>query len=229
MNFYEYHSHPEVDLEGMLKVLEKVGWNGVCFVCKSLEAIEQLKKTLEKTRNVKLDVSFGYRIETGQPEHVPKIARKIRKKVELVFVQGGDLDVNRKACETPGVDVLAHPELGRNDSGLDYVMAKLAKEHNVAIEFNFRNLLLSSRKTRSDIFSRMLENAELVRKYKTPFILTSGAVEPYDLRSPSELMSFGRLLGLDTKRMKVSLSGGMLEENRKRLGGKWIMPGVEVE
>jgi len=213
----------------MLSTLGKLGWTGACLVCKSLEAIEQVKKALEKAQNVKLDVSFGYKIETPQPEHVQKMARKVRKKVELVFVHGGDLEVNRKACETPEVDVLAHPELGRSDSGIDYIMAKLAKEHDVAIEFNFRNMLLSSRKTRSDIFSRMMENAQLVRKYKVPFILTSGAVEPYDLRSPSELMSFGRLLGLSPKHAKLAISASMLEENRKRLGGKWIMPGVELE
>jgi ribonuclease P/MRP protein subunit RPP1 len=227
MNFYEYHLHPEIDIEGMLRMLENMGWKGACFVCKSLEAIEQVKKILEKTKST-IDVSFGYKIEAS-PEHVPVTARKVRKRAELVLVHGGDLEVNRKACETPEVDVLAHPEQGRNDGGLDYVMAKMAKKNGVAIEFNFRSLFLSYKKTRSDAFSKMLENAELVRKYKTPFILTSGAVEPYDLRSPSELLSFARLLGLNSKQAKLSLSGRMLEENRKRLGGKWVMPGVEVE
>ncbi len=228
MSFYEYHAHPEVDLEGMVKTLEGLGWKGVCLVCKSLEAIDQLKASLAKTR-ANLDVCFGYKIETTQPEHVPKIARMARKKAEIIMVHGGSLEVNRKACETSEIDVLAHPELGRNDSGLDHVMARLAKENGVAIEFNLRSLLLSYKKTRSDVFSHMLDNAKLVRKYKAPFVLTSGAVEPYDLRSPSEMLSLAKLLGLDLKRAKLSLSAKMLAENRKRLGTKWIMPGVEIE
>lgn len=226
MNFYEYHVHPEVDLEGMTKMLAALGWSGACFVCRSFEAISELRKKLAGSG---IDVSLGYKIETDKPNNIPKIARKIRKKVELVLVHGGNLEINRKACDTPEVDILTHPEMGRNDPGLDYVMAKLAKENNVSIEFNFRNLLFSYKKSRSSTFSSMLENAKLIRKYRAPFVLSSGAIEPYDLRSPSELISFGKLLGLNPKDIKNKLSGKILEENRKRLGGKWVMPGVEVE
>jgi ribonuclease P/MRP protein subunit RPP1 len=226
MSFYEYHVHPEVDLEGMLRTLETLGWSGVCFVCESLERIEEFKKKLEKAG---IDIAFGYKIKTSNPNNIPKIAKKIRKRVEIILVNGGDLEINRKACETSEVDILTHPEFGRNDSGLDYVMAKFAKENGVSIEFNFRSLLLSYKKSRSDIFSRMLENAKLIRKYKAPFVLSSGAIEPNDLRSPSELISFGKVLGLNPKNIKINLSGKILEENRKRLGGKWVMPGVEIE
>ncbi|UCC91715.1 MAG: hypothetical protein JSV39_00365 [Candidatus Aenigmatarchaeota archaeon] len=226
MSFYEYHVHPEVDLEKMAETLRKLGWSGVCFVCRSLEEIEGFRRKLGKTE---LDVAFGYKIETNKPDNVSKIAKKVRKNVELILVNGGDLEVNRKACETSEVDILTHPELGRNDPGLDYVVAKLAKKNNVSVEFNFRNILLSYKKSRSDVFARMLENAKLVRKYRTPFILSTGAIEHYDLRSPSELISFWRVLGLDPKEIKTNLSGKILEENRKRLGKKWIMPGVEVE
>ena len=229
MGFYEYHVHPEVDLEGMLRTLEKLGWSGACFVCKSLEDIERLKKTLEAFKTSRLDVSFGLKIEVHQPENIPRIAKKARKGVELILVHGGSLEVNRKACETAEVDILAHPELGRNDSGLDYTMAKLAKENRVAIEFNFRNILFSYKKSRSETLSRLLENANLVRKAKAPFVITSGAVEPYDLRSPSELIAFGRTLGLNQKHVKASFSEKMLKENRKRLGSRWVMPGVEIE
>ncbi len=226
MNFYEYHVHPEVDSDGMLKTLETLGWAGVCFVCGSLEKIEEFKRKLGK---MKLDVAFGYKIETEKPNNVPKIAKRVRKRVELILVNGGDLEVNRKACETPEVDILTHPGLGRDDPGLDYIMAKLAKKNSVSIEFNFRSLLFSYKKSRSDVFARMLENAKLVRKYRMPFILTSGAIESHDLRSPSELISFGKVLGLNPKEIKTNLSGGILEENRKRLGKKWVMPGVELE
>ena len=226
MRFYEYHVHPEVDPGEMITNLGKLGWTGVCFVCRSVEEIGKLRNNLGKA---KLDVAFGYKIETGNPNNVPKLAKRARKKVELILVNGGNLEVNRKACETPEVDILTHPELGRNDPGLDYVMVKLAKKNNVSIEFNFRSVLFSYRKSRSDIFARMLENAKLVRKYRSPFVLSSGAIEHYDLRSPSELISFGRILGLEPKEIKTNLSGTKLEENRKRLGKKWVMPGVELE
>ena len=226
MKFYDYHVHPEIDLENMLSMAEKLGWSGVCLACRSFREIEEARNNLRKTG---LEVAFGYKIEARKPAEIAKTAKKIRKRVELILVHGGDPEINRKACETPEVDVLAHPELGRNDPGLDHVMVKLAKENGVSIEFNFRNLLLSYKKSRSDIFSNMTENAKLVRKFRAPFVITSGALEPYDLRPPSELISFANLLGLNTKETKNRLSGKILEENRKRLDSKWVMPGVELE
>ena len=146
--------------------------------------------------------------------------------LSAILVFGGDPEINRAACETPEVDVLAHPELGENN-GLDHVMARKAKENGVAIEFNFRQLLVNYKKSRSECFSRMLENAKLVKKYRTPFVLTSGALSPWDLRGPPELASFGRLLGFSDPEIRKALEGGRIAENRKRLGSGWIMPGVE--
>ncbi|MCK5019699.1 MAG: hypothetical protein KAS32_21755 [Candidatus Peribacteraceae bacterium] len=205
---------------------EKLGWKGVCFVCDSPEELSEAKR---KAKGLDIDIFFAYSIKTNNPNSISKIAQKMRKKVELLLVFGGDLEINRKACETPEIDILTHPELERTDSGMDYIMAKIAKKNNVAVEFNFRNLLMSYKKSRADTLSGMLSNAKLVRKYKLPFILTSGALEPYDMRSPSEIISFGKVLGLNPKDAKSSLSDKIVKENRKRLGGKWIMPGVELE
>ena len=230
MSFYEYHAHAEIDANGMLTLLERMGWKGACFLSKSLEEIVALRDRFASIPSKPpLDVSFGLKIETSHTDQIQKLARKARKDVEIILVHGGNIEVNRIACETPEIDVLAHPELGRNDGGIDMIMAKLAKKNHVAIEFNMRNVLISNRKSRADVFSSMLENAKLVRKYKPPFVLTSGAVDPYDLRSPSELLSFAKLLGLEPKYSKIAISSKMLTDNRKRLGGKWIMPGVEVE
>lgn len=175
-----------------------------------------------------IDIAFAYKIRTNRPGEIPKLAKRVRNKTELVLVYGGNLEINRKACETPEIDVLTHPELGRNDPGIDRTMANLAKKNSVSVEFNFRSLLLSYGKSRSDVFSNLLNGAKIVKKAKAPFVLTSGALDPHDLRSPSELISFGRILGFNPRDIKTSLSGGMLEENRKRLGKKWVMPGVEL-
>jgi ribonuclease P/MRP protein subunit RPP1 len=227
MNFYDLHVHPEIDPKKMIEFAKLLGWDGICFVFKSLREIEKFKKTFESNQG--LDIAFGLKIEVKNPEELKKIVRNVRREVELISIFGGDLEINRKACETPEVDILTHPEFERNDSGLDHVTVKLAKENNVSIEFNFRELLFSYKKSRADVFSKMLKNAKLVRKYNAPFIITSGALDPHDLRSPSDLISFGRVLGLDPKKTKLSFSGSILKENRKRLASEWVMPGVEIE
>jgi RNase P/RNase MRP subunit p30 len=75
----------------------------------------------------------------------------------------------------------------------------------------------------------MLEFAKFIRKAKAPMAIGSGAQMPMDMRDPGELASFGRLLGLQDNEINDGFSGKMALENRKRLSGKWIMPGVEVE
>ena len=227
MRFYDMHVHPEVELAKILAFSKKLGWTGICLIFKDIKDLEEAKKELKNVKD--LDISFGIKLEPKNPAEIPRKVEPIRRKADVILVYGGDLEVNRKACETSGVDILCHPELGRDDSGIDHVMAKLAAKNNVTIEFNFRQLLLSYGKSRSEYFAKLEKNAKLVRKYRAPFVLTSGAVSCWDLRSPSELISFGKLLGFDSKKVKSSLFGGIIENNRKRLSGKWIMPGVEIE
>ena len=107
-------------------------------------------------------------------------------------------------------------------------MAKLAKKNNVSIEFSLSDLIQTSKLSRSKILHDLMENAKLVKKYKTPFVLTSGSFDCFGLRSPSELLSFGRVLGFQDPEIKNALSDFIVKENRKRLSGKWVMPGVEV-
>ncbi len=227
MKFYDMHVHPEVELIKVLAFAEKLGWNGLCLIYNDIKELEEARMALKSVKHI--DISFGVKLEPKRANDIPVMVERVRKRAEMVLVYGGDLEINRKACETAGVDILCHPELGREDSGLDHIMAKLAKKNFVAIEFNFRQLLMLYSQNRSKYFSNMEINAKLVQKYNVPFVLTSGAVSCWDLRAPSELSSLGKLLGFDGKEVKNALSGWILENNRKRLSGKWVMPGVELE
>lgn len=234
MKFYDLHVSAE-STEGLketLRIARELGWSGLGIVVKYdknlSRSLEGLREEIGKIKP-KLDIAFGVEIRGEKPEKIRRIAKDLRRNAGLILVSGGDLEVNRKALETPEADILSHPSLGRNDPGIDHVMAKLARENNVAMEFSFNELLYAYKNRRAQILQNFLEAAKLVKKYKSPFIISSGAREPWDLRSPSELIALGRVLGLKDPEIKQSLSGKILEENRKRLGNKWVMPGVEVE
>ena len=201
----------------------KLGWDGMAVLAPLKE-----RHGLKAMEAKGMDVSTGV-IVSGKAAKVVKDARSVRRQVELVAVEGGDPEVNRTALGTPEADMLLHPWKGRQDSGLDHVMVKLAEKNNVAVCFDFHGLLVSSRRGRVQAMNSMLEAARLVRKLKAPFIIASGAVEPYGMRSQSDLISFGRSLGFRDPEIKRAMSGRIVSENRKRLSGKWIMPGVEVE
>jgi len=76
--------------------------------------------------------------------------------------------------------------------------------------------------------STNIEGSQLIRKYRAPFVLTTGAFDASGLRAPSELFALGKVLGFQDKEIKLPLSDFIIKENRKRLSGKWVMPGVEV-
>ena len=218
MKFYDYCLIAEDGIEAIMKKAIELGWNGLCI-------LNEKKKNLPLKKIDKIDVVRGLLIETNKAKDVGKEAANNRKLFEIIAARGVNEEVNRMAVETPEIDIL----LPAPDAKIDYVMVKLAKKNNVAIGFEFRLLLQSSGEERGRIFSRMLETAKLVKKFRAPFVLTSGAMSDWDLRSPSELYSFGKVLGFDPSGIRTNLSDKIVEENRKRLGDKWVMPGVEVE
>lgn len=227
MGAFDYHLHTE-NLEETIRTAKALGLSGICLASNwtNLQDFEKFKsETLPYKKEI--DIAVGVEIK-DKPNKIPHIVESVRRKAEVVLVHGGDLEANRVAVETPGVDILLHPEMGREDSGIDHTMAKLAKKNNVAIEFSMNDLIQSSKVTRSRLLHSMLENSKLVRKYRTPFVLTSGAFDSFGLRSPSELFSLGKVLGFQDPEIKKASSDFIVTENRKRLSGKWVMPGVEV-
>ncbi len=225
---YDYHCHFE-NLEGGVKIAKSLGLGGVCLTLNwtNEASLNQFLANVEKIKTKDFDIAIAVELE-GKPNQVRELAKRLRKSVEIISVHGGDSEVNRMAVETPEIDILLHPELKREDSGFDHVMAKLAKENNVAIEFCLSDLVYTYKKPRADILKNLLYNAKLVRKFKTPFVLTSGAFSEWNLRAPSELISFGRILGFSDTQISHALLGHMIRENRKRLDRKFVIPGVEV-
>lgn len=209
--------------EEVVEFAKKLGWEGIGLIT-SLKDF----KGLRVKKSGGLDISLGVEIEVKKAYDLRKAVRRIRRKAELVVVKGGNLDVNREAVEMPEIDILTGFCLP-GSCGLNHIMVKLAAKNRVSIGFEFGDILHSHEKGRARILSMLLHAAKLVRKFRAPFILTSGALSPWDMRAPSELQAFGRVLGFKDPEIRKALGSGILEENRKRLSGKWVMPGVEVE
>ena len=129
---------------------------------------------------------------------------------DFKIVIGGDDKKNRKAVEDKSNDILMSPEkirkkdfMGYADSGLNQVLCKLAKKNNVAIGFNFNDVLIS--KNRRNILSKMMLNVRLCRKYKVKVVLCSGAKNELEMRMPRDLISFGVCIGMTPGEAKKTL------------------------
>src|SRR3972149_2171930 len=139
MNFFDLHIHSafsegESSLEQLASTAKQLGYAGICF-SEYFKNDNQIKKLYEEIQKVKekigIEVFLGF--EAREPRELNKLIER-RRKFDVLLARGGDLKLNRIACETPQVDILTHPELDRNDSGLNHILVKEAAKNNVAIE-----------------------------------------------------------------------------------------------
>ncbi len=213
---------PVSQVSRAIEVSSQLGWDGFCMLVQASER----KKAGSALSKSAACASLGLLIEPRNANDLRRRVSSSRKKWEIIAASCGTPEMARTAAETGGLDIITDWEDER-ETIINYITAKLAAENGVAIAFSFRPLLEAYDRSRARIMARMREVAGFVMKYKTSAVLTSGVVSSWNLRSPSELMAFARLLGFSSKAAKQSVSGSLLVKNRKKLAGKWVMPGVE--
>lgn len=236
MVYFDMHVHSafsggESSLEQLASTAKELGYAGICFAeyFKSLDQSKKLQEEIEKVeQKIGIEIFLGF--EARDARELSKLV-DIRRKFDVLLVRGGDLNLNRAACETAEVDILTHPEYERMDSGLNHVLVKEAARNNIAIEINFREILITNKKTRARILSNIGQNIKLAKKYHAPIIFCSGAISHWELRSPEVLISVACQLGLELKEAKDSISKipqKIIKQAEDRRSEKWIIPGVKV-
>ncbi len=136
--------------------------------------------------------------------------RELKKKIsrardfDIIVVHGGKIEINRAAVQDKRVALLAHPWLGRRDSGVDAVVAREAAKNGVAIELSFRHLLTQEHRIR--LLSSIRRIFKLREKYRFRVVVTSGARSRYELRSKYEIRALLHLLGLKEEEIADILS-----------------------
>ncbi|MFH8132485.1 MAG: RNase P subunit p30 family protein [Candidatus Aenigmatarchaeota archaeon] len=236
MKFFDFHVHSvfsggESTLEELASMAKRLGYSGFCFTVYPLSKKEEeiLKSEIERIKkDVGIEIFLGF--EARNLRELKSLAKR-RKEFDILLVRGGDLELNREACETPEVDILTHPELGRQDSGLNHILAKLAAKNSTAIEINFREILFTTKRTRCLILRNVQQNIKLAKKYKAPLIICSGAINHFEMRDPYSLISFGCELGLEMREAKEAVSRipqEIIKKINELKSENWIMPGVKV-
>ncbi|OGI15858.1 hypothetical protein A3K63_00655 [Candidatus Micrarchaeota archaeon RBG_16_49_10] len=221
--FSEGRSSPEQIIERA----RLLGFSGICLVdgIKNYKPHREIKSSFDTK---KFGIFIGF--EATKASDLDRLVGK-RREFDILIVKGGDLKINRRAVETPEVDILSIPEYERIDSGFNHIMAKLAKTNQVALEINFREALNSHKSTRSHIMQKMALNMMLAKKFRVPVITTSGAFSHLQLKDPYILSSFGVLLGLTPEESRAAISKtpeDIITVSKEKQAEEWIMLGVKV-
>ena len=206
------------------------GWKHINFSYDYSEYDEALSFKKDLTDNLKdfIDIGYTLNIKSNNPSVIRKIVRKYRNKSSCISVLGGNLKVNRNCLENIQVDVLSKPYFKRYDSGLNHVLAKQAKENNVAIELVFSDILKSYLAYRSKILANFRDIYRLYRKYEFPLILSSGAESVFDIKTVNDFKAVFTQTGLSDLEVESSFktAADILKFNKDRKN--MILYGVRV-
>ena len=126
----------------------------------------------------------------------------IKNKNKKIIFSSNDDELNRKILEKEQIDVLLLNQSNRKDklkqrnSGLNHVLAKIAKRKNVIIGINFDEIIKTNKKNKSEIFSRIKQNIKLCNKnkLKMKFVIQN----KNNLRDIYDLKALGLVLGMPT-------------------------------
>lgn len=139
-------------------------------------------------------------METIKAENLEQARREIDKKFrnkEKIIVLGKDIEFNRKILENKKVNMLIlnhmnkKDKLKQRDSGLNEILCKIARDNNIALAIDFRELKQENKKEKAKILGRIIQNIKLIKKIKNKLV----AINSPDKSTPSLL----RVLGADTK------------------------------
>ncbi len=196
--FFDFHVH-NIQLAPEAK---RLGYSGIAFIKSS----KNYNETADINPPDDFSIFSGVEIYAKNPDDLRKNVQRFREHNDILIVNGGDIKINRAACEDPRVDILAHPYKNRRDSGINHVLAKKAAENNVAIELNINSIIRTRLSLRAKILSQFRQILKLQRKFKFPLIIASNAYSTYDLRTPEDITAFAGCLEMTYEEIRNSLS-----------------------
>ncbi len=127
-----------------------------------------------------------------------------QKSVQPKFIKGGSEEANRKAVRSR-TQVLLDP-LDSGKMTIDTASLQVAKDNDVTIGITFRQFLVASKFKRIRLIVAYRKLIQICLRKKNRILLSSGAENEWELRSPEQLIAFGVFLGLTRQQAKWSIT-----------------------
>ncbi|MBL7055536.1 hypothetical protein ISS07_01345 [Candidatus Woesearchaeota archaeon] len=188
--------------QSFIAMAEKLGYKELCFLYNSHDYFSDNISKIESKISIKTGI-------LAEPKEIDKIYTKLKQKKTFVVTKSS-LD-NRGIIEKGNIDLIFALEessskdfMHQRGSGLDHIMARFMNKNNTSLGFSINSIL--NAKYRKDILGRVIQNIKLCRKLKVKMAIASFSQNPYDMRSPKDLISLFLKLGMDQKEAKDSLT-----------------------
>ena len=161
--------------------------------------IDTYKEVLESfDKNKKENILIGLEID-DESKNAKKIIRKADG-IDVIIFKGRDSKDNREALKIKEITFMSNPD------NLDSVCFDLAKENLIGFELNLQDFINNQRYRRVKALENYRELLKAYRKFLFPLVLTSGARDTHEVKTPLTLVSFGCTLGMDIREAKGAIT-----------------------
>ncbi|NYT13696.1 MAG: hypothetical protein GKC01_04200 [Candidatus Methanofastidiosa archaeon] len=161
--------------------------------------IDTYKEVLENfDKNKKENILIGLEID-DESKNAKKIIRKADG-IDVIIFKGRDSKDNREALKIKEITLMSNPDK------LDSVCFDLAKENLIGFELNLQDFINNQRYRRVKALENYRELLKAYRKFLFPLVLTSGARDTHEVKTPLTLVSFGCTLGMDIREAKGAIT-----------------------
>jgi ribonuclease P/MRP protein subunit RPP1 len=173
-----------------------------------------------------VDVVDAAEIVADDPSTASGAVGNYRPDHTLLIVRGGSDRMNRFAVEQERVDVLSRPFDGSGD--FNHVLAKAARDNDVAVEFDLGTVLRQEGGRRVRRLQKLRKLREILDHYGTPFVVSARPTSHLQLRAPREMRAVGEAVGFEGEVIEAGLRewGEIAARNRTRQSDSFVAPGV---
>ena len=155
----------------------------------------------------------GYLIDSSEKETRKIITSLKDKKFDgVVALVGGDDAFNRRAIETLKIDYLVSPEkktgqntLKQRDSGINHVVAKLAKEKGVIFVVDFSDIAELKAADKISRIESIIQNVKICRRAGCKIKIASLASNKKDITEKKGREAFGVSVGMSSSQSSSSV------------------------
>ena len=147
----------------------------------------------------------GYLIEADE-KMARRIVESLKGSGKKIGIVGGDDAFNRRVVESLRVDYLVSPELGikvdslkQRDSGINHVVAKIAREKGILIVVDFNSVRKLKGKEKALRLARIMQNVKICWKAGCSLKIGSFGASEKEVVGEKERRAFGLSLGMSSR------------------------------
>jgi len=197
---------PKNNEDEFVELAAKLGIKKICFLYdfdeRSYENTQKKLRSIGNNSNLIIEAGFTVTQKNiGQASRLSKLLAVKSSGNDRFFIE------SKKVRIIYGFEeFFKRDPLHQRASGLNHIVCELCRKNGVAVGLPYGSLLNKNSQIASLLIGRFVQNIRLCQKYNVKLLIGSFSDNPFDMRSPYDIISLFSLFGMDGKEIKEALS-----------------------